>query len=658
MVDLAPCAEPVGARWTVGAGCIATSISPVGTDVAPTSCNAGTLDAWAWYTGTGASNTITFTPTAGIDVVIHLYEVPNPALCDIFELSCANNGGSGVSEVIVGGGVAGRLYYIRIERVGATALISGCLGITANPVTCNDFIQNGTETGVDCGGGCPAPCPPPTTSATIGCPVTINSTMTPITCDMVGSAFFNAASGTVNYVSQNPVAFPASIPAPCPGDPGGTQNDNGAWALYDPARGVGAATLDINTRTATGSSDIFVSFYQGNSCGTLTSLQCQTLLVKSGNTYILQPVNVSGINHLQNLYVFIYSTNPFSITADLQGYASAPANDNCAAATPASLNGCNLGGLPNSFSPSAPPSNFDPTLCVGGTWFSNENTVFYSFTPTATSATLEIDNITCNNGESGQAQFGVWRTCAAMNQAPTAANGFLGCAVGTAPLSLVGLTIGQTYFIAVDGQAGDICAWNFSTSGIVLLDLELLDFNAMPLDKSVAIDWSTVKDYSIESFTVERSTDAITFQTVTTSSITVNSGSISNYSTQDLNPLPNVSYYRLKHMDTNGLESYSTVKTVSRENIELKGKLFIHNIYPQPFSSILNIDFESGDAEKLSIKIVNNLGQLVFQKTSLAQASQFNRITLDLESLDAGFYTVILEDKITKTSAVERVVKR
>lgn len=646
-----PCAEPAASEWTIGAGCIATSTAGFTNLFDPASCNSGVFDdGWAWYTGTGAQNTITYTPDPGFDAIIHLFEVPDPAVCSVIELGCSDDLGAGGTETIVGGGVLGTLYYIRIQLVGSNTTMTGCLGIVNNAATCTDGIQNQGELGVDCGGPCVAACPPPTTSSQNSgddtpCGLSLNTTVDTITCDLVGTAGFNGSVGIVNFTSNNNIDAPS--PGPSCGGIGGSGRTDGAWAVYNPINGVSAASLDATE--VTGSADINVAFYQGT-CGNLTQLGCQTLLLRSGPNFILQPVNVSGINDTEPLYMFIYSSQDYTLTAQLQGFPSTASNDDCASAEQATALGCNVGATPSSFTP---PSNYSATICDGGTWYSNENTVYYSFTPDTSDATLQIDNIVCNDGQNGLAQFGVWTSCAAMSLAPSTANGFLGCVVGTSPLTLSNLTAGQTYFIAVDGNAGDLCKWGFeATGGIILLYVDLVSFEAKAQEKIVVLDWETEIEKFAKDFSVQRSVDGIHFEDIYAN---ISKDNFTQFSTIDQNPLPDVSYYRLKIKDIDGDQAYSDVTSVTRASFDKKDKLYIHNIYPQPSKQQLNIDLEVGKASKLNVKIVNTLGQVVLQQSLAVNPQHYNKVSVDLGNLGSGSYSLIIENKDTKEAMLERI---
>jgi hypothetical protein len=646
-----PCGNPLPAvnEWTDG-DCSAVTTSGFINNFNITSCGPGsaiTIDGWGWYTGTGGgSNDITFTPSGGGDAVIQVFEsAGDPCVQGFFLGECSDAAGAGGAETVTGGGTAGTVYIFVIENAASSGSISGTLCMTENPASCSDGIQNNGEAGVDCGGSCPAPCPPPTTSSQSTCPTVLNSTLDTVTCNVVGTPFFNTTSGLVNFASTANTPWPS--PKPTCGTTNGPNTD-GTWALYDPVNGVSVASLDVNNTS--GSADISAAFYQGTGCGGLVQVGCDLLLVRSGPNFILQSVNVAGIDDAEPLYMFVWSSKSFSFEGQLQGFPGAAVNDDCSSAIPATLDGCNVAATGASFTP---PSNFSQTICSGGTWFSNENTVFYSFTPTNTAATLEIDGITCNDGQIGEAQFGVWESCAAMSLAPTAANGFLGCVVGNDPLVLSGLTIGQTYFIAVDGQAGDWCAWNFAaTGGIVLLYVDLLSFEAVLEGEDVLLDWETESEKETGSFTLQRSTDGINYEDLY---CVIDKNSPTLFSATDMNPFPGVSYYRLKITEINGSETYSDISAVTREDIERKDRLYIHNVYPKPSSGVINIDLEVGEAEELTVKLVNNLGQIEKQRIITVAPGLHNKISMDFGEISAGIYALIIENKSTMETMLERI---
>ena len=261
----------------------------------------------------------------------------------------------------------------------------------------------------------------------------------------------------------------------------------------------------------------------------------------------------------------------------------------CAALTPEGCvsngNPCTNGPDPNTFSTNPPGSTAlgdacnlgaqgatfntpgsQGVLCSGGNWGSNENTTFYSFTADATTGSLYIQNITCNDGTSGSAQFAVWTDCSSIG---TYGADFLGCAVGTATLSLSPLTPGQTYYIAADGFAGNNCTWSFSGTGI-LLPVELGDISGIHTGREVYLEWTTLSERNNDYFTVQRTLDGKTFEDIGTVFGNGTTTESTDYAFIDVAPYSGTSYYRVKQVDYNGDFEYSELVSVSSADKDVK----------------------------------------------------------------------------------------
>jgi hypothetical protein len=599
-----------------------------GVSVDPTECGPGAVgvpDGWGWYVGTGNPNLISFEPVAGEDVLITIFELSgNPCSGAPFTYNaCGDVFGAGGTETVVGGGNLGTIYGIMIEDAsGGTGTVSGTL-----------CMREITASGLDCN-------------------IPLNSTADTISCAMIGTPAFNEAVDPVFVEGSTSATIPSGAAAPSCGAIGGTTF--GAWIHYDPINGVSAANLDISNLFDF-NADIYVAYYQG-SCGGLVQLDCRTLLVdQSPFAPALPPAFITGIDESQPIYVFVYSAAAFSFTANLHGFEAVAANDDCANAEMAGIRGCNVGATGAAFTPPT-AATADPSICLGGMWSSNENTVYYAFTPTASNASLEIENIVCNDGESGLAQFGVWESCAAVNLLPSAANGFLGCAVGNSTLSLTGLNIGQQYVIVLDGNGGDLCKWDLvTTGGIVILYTNIERFEATNLEDEVQLDWRIDEYQQGMQFIVQRSSDGINYEDLYGE---VEEIGITDFRLIDENPLAGQSYYRLKIIDLDASVSTSDVVTVARADLEIKNALFIHNLYPQPADDVINIELESGTAETLNIRLINQLGQVVHEQIELVGANAYRTISFSTTSFPGGVYTIVVEDPDSKQVRLKRIAIR
>ena len=117
----------------------------------------------------------------------------------------------------------------------------------------------------------------------------------------------------------------------------------------------------------------------------MSNIGCGQIIDKSGPNLVLLDLGISGLDPTLPLYVFTWGNKAFTADFTLTGLPAPPAIDNCAGASTSST-GCNLGATGAAFTP--PSTALGAGACNGGTWYSNENTVFYTFTATSTSGSI------------------------------------------------------------------------------------------------------------------------------------------------------------------------------------------------------------------------------------------------------------------------------
>ena len=110
-------------------------------------------------------------------------------------------------------------------------------------------------------------------------------------------------------------------------------------------------------------------------------------------------------------------------------------------------------------------------------------------------------------------------------------------------------------------RADEIITYSASSVGCVNcaagLPIELSAFQANPEDNMVACFWQTESERDNDYFTVERSSDALTFEVVGYMDGAGNSYAPLTYKLYDSSPLEGLSYYRLRQTDFNGANTTS-----------------------------------------------------------------------------------------------------
>src|SRR5690606_39116442 len=96
------------------------------------------------------------------------------------------------------------------------------------------------------------------------------------------------------------------------------------------------------------------------------------------------------------------------------------------------------------------------------------------------------------------------------------------------------------------------------------LPVELLHFDAEPHGAVVNLTWSTASERDNDHFTVERSADGIFFTDLLQVPGVVQSSQLRHYAEVDRQPLPGLSYYRLRQTDRDGTATWSRTVAVHR----------------------------------------------------------------------------------------------
>jgi hypothetical protein len=159
-----------------------------------------------------------------------------------------------------------------------------------------------------------------------------------------------------------------------------------------------------------------------------------------------------------------------------------------------------------------------------------------------------------------------------------------------------------------------------STSAENPLPIELLRFNAECASGGIRMDWATASETNNDFFTIERSSDAISFKPIAIIEGAGNSSMELKYETTDnageLSNYP-VWYYRIRQTDYDGSYGYS--KTIAA-SCYLKSINDIW-VYPNPVSNEIEIELKESSGP-VSYEIISSAGYSVFngsfvQKTSI-----------------------------------------
>jgi hypothetical protein len=183
------------------------------------------------------------------------------------------------------------------------------------------------------------------------------------------------------------------------------------------------------------------------------------------------------------------------------------------------------------------------------------------------------------------------------------------------------------------------------------LPIELFSFKSIVTnDKTIDLIWVTLSETNNDYFTLEKSQDAINYTTLCTTPGAGNSNNQLNYVATDINPYPNVSYYRLKQTDFDGKETVFDPIVVHIVDDDLS-----YTIYPNPVGGnnvILFINNKSSDP--LLIKIYNENNSTVYNNNV---NSQNTITTINFDLYNNGIYFLNIINQSTQKTVIRKIIK-
>ncbi len=202
-----------------------------------------------------------------------------------------------------------------------------------------------------------------------------------------------------------------------------------------------------------------------------------------------------------------------------------------------------------------------------------------------------------------------------------------------------GQTIDDVIYDQKDDLSLGLVTYTPYSSGPGVLAVNLLSFAGNVVENTIKLSWQTSKDVDASSFIIERKTNN---EFIPVGNVLSNSkSSITNYYFTDQAPVTGTNYYRLKMIDADGRNIYSSTVAIKYLNNE---RDFI--LYPNPASSYVFIKCAvlNNDTQ---LKIVDAAGKQI--KTVIATKGS-SQIKINLSGISKGLYKVTWQDDTKKES--------
>jgi len=177
------------------------------------------------------------------------------------------------------------------------------------------------------------------------------------------------------------------------------------------------------------------------------------------------------------------------------------------------------------------------------------------------------------------------------------------------------------------------------------LPIELISFEGKCHNGNALIEWQTATEINNDYFTIQKSEDLKTWESVGTIKGSGTISTMQSYQYIDNNYNYELSYYRLIQTDFDGKTTIFEPMTIFCNTESISNV----SLFPNPASNKINILSNSDKNAFLDIKILNYYGTLVYESNKLQNISN-NNTSIDISTLPNGIYFVLItSDKETHT---------
>lgn len=172
------------------------------------------------------------------------------------------------------------------------------------------------------------------------------------------------------------------------------------------------------------------------------------------------------------------------------------------------------------------------------------------------------------------------------------------------------------------------------------LPLATIALTATAKNNGVEVNWNTTNEIQVQSFEIERASDANTFAKIAT--VAAKNSTANNYSIFDKNITTGVWYYRIKIINQDGSVKYSNTVAV---NLNFKNEQLI--VYPNPVKGKhFTIQLNNLKSGSFTVEMYNVAGQIqVSKKFTQVTNAVISSFVVDWDqNLAAGNYSVVVKN--------------
>jgi len=210
-------------------------------------------------------------------------------------------------------------------------------------------------------------------------------------------------------------------------------------------------------------------------------------------------------------------------------------------------------------------------------------------------------------------------------------------------LNLSGLTIGEIYYLVVDGEGGNVSEtyltmeYGADDCNTIPLPVELTNFSGKNINNLNKLVWRTNSEENNDYFTIERSTNAKEWSEIGTVYGAGNSSTTKDYQYVD-NKIENKQYYyRLKQTDYDGTSTYFKIISIKSDIVSSI------KISPNPVQDYISVVVDKDIPQGETIIILDITGKIIKQ-----ERIKDSKVKFEISNFPKGIYYVRIGENTEK----------
>lgn len=268
-----------------------------------------------------------------------------------------------------------------------------------------------------------------------------------------------------------------------------------------------------------------------------------------------------------------------------------------------------------------------------------ENNSWFTFIADSTTMTIRFDATDCLTGFGMQAMVFETADCNIFTPVSNCWNPQI---EASGVVQATGLTVGNTYYMMLDGFAGDECLFE-AYRVIGPLPVEWGPFSATAEVRTVQLDWSTYNEVNNKGFYIQRgrrveSNESIAVRWEDIQWIDSKGDSPSGHDyrySEEVQYIGEPWYYRIRQVDYDGVSDFSDIRQVEVEGPKRSTLL---DLYPNPAPEEVHLDFYQADAGPVTFKVYDLNGRQLIDMVFRTHGQGIYREVIGLQQLNNGIY--------------------